>query len=76
MNALRKLQRFAMAAFRRVAFVLAWVLCLVFYVAVLGPYSIVMRIGVSDLLEKRPDPRQPSYWHRLSPRRPHQDRPF
>jgi hypothetical protein len=59
-----------------VALLLAWALSFLFYVLVVGPYAVVLRAALGDLLEQEPDASQESYWHRLDPRRPRPDKPF
>lgn len=61
---------------QRVALVLAWIICTIFYFVILGPYSLVTRLALGDVLEKRLDPGQRSYWRRLDWRRPRPGRPF
>ncbi len=73
---LRVVKEIAAKGLAGIALLLAWVLSFLFYFLVIGPYAIVMRVAFGDLLEKKPDPRQKSYWHKLDPERPRPDKPF
>ncbi len=72
----RRIQAVLLRVLRAVALVLAWVISFLFYFLVLGPYSIILRIAMGDLLERDPDPNMPTYWRRLDPARPRPSRPF
>lgn len=66
----------AIRVLKFIARVLAFILCVLFYYLLVGPYSLVIRLAKGDVLEKSPDPEQPSYWVRLDPSRPRPERPF
>lgn len=74
---LAKVKKAAMKVLGAIAAVLAFVLCLLFYVFILGPYSIIARLIWPDLLDLKADPRQQSYWIKLEPKpEGRMDRPF
>lgn len=78
MTPFQRLKSRAKAVFQAIAKGLAWVLCVLFYFLVLGPYAIVLRIAAGDrrLLQKRRAKGQESNWHRLPPERVRPGRPF
>lgn len=71
-----KFKNAAITVLRFIGLVIAWVASFLFYFLILGPYAIVMRVAFGDLLEQSPDSKQPSYWHRLDPKRPRPKKPF
>lgn len=76
MNPLRRVQKFLVRVLSTIALVLAWVLSFLFYFLILGPYAIVLKVAMGDILEEKVDPRQKTYWKKLDPTRPRPNRPF
>lgn len=72
-----RLKKRVLAVLRVVGLVIAWIVCIPFYFLILGPYSIVARIALGDVMEKRTDPAVRSYWRRVQGMEKHRSwRPF
>lgn len=69
-------RRFVLPVLLFVARVVGVVVSVVFYVLILGPYAIVLRIARPDLIGMDADEKMESYWNRLPPERPRPDKPF
>jgi hypothetical protein len=76
MKALLAIKRGFLAFARTVGRIVGFVVALLLYVFLVGPYSIVYRVALGDVLGERPDPRMKSYWRRLPVDRKHPERPY
>lgn len=76
MSVLLAFKKGFLAFARTVGRVVGFVVALVLYFFVVGPYSLVYRVAMGDVLGTRPDATQNSYWRRVPVDRKHPTRPY
>ena len=76
MKTLLSIKSFLTAVAKAVGLIVALVLSILFYIVIVGPYSLVVRIALRDPMDLETDPKIPTYWRALKPKRPVIRRPF